>query len=270
METASRLKKPVIAAVKQAAKRMTKRPFTVAQKDSASNLVTSADLAVQAFLRERLCRLLPGSGFFGEEGDAAGADTPYLWVVDPIDGTCNFSRGIEECAISVALLKDNRAVLGVVYNPFRDHLFSAVKGQGACLNGKPIHVSNATFEEGLLCTAMSLYRKDLADTCLDIIADAYEQCNDVRRFGAAALELCYLAAGLCDLYFEIRIFPWDYAAASLVLSEAGGILRGYDGEELTFDRATPLIGANSMENHERLNAIVKAHMPIMPYEEILR
>lgn len=270
MTVSSRLEKQVVKAVKQAAKLMTARRFTVTQKDSVSNLVTSADLAVQAFLKERLCGLLPTSGFFGEEGSSGCTDTPYLWVVDPIDGTCNFSRGIEECAVSVALLKDNQAVLGVVYNPFRDHLFTAVKGQGAYLNGKPIHVSDASFEEGLLCTAMSLYRKDLADTCLEIISDAYAQCNDVRRFGAAALELCYLATGLCDFYFEIRIFPWDYAAASLVLSEAGGVLRGYDGEELTFDRATPLIGANSVENYERLNAIVKTHMPIMPYEEILR
>ncbi len=158
----------------------------------------------------------------------------------------------------------------MVYNPYRDELFTAVKGQGACINGKPIHVSNASFEEGLLCTAMSLYRKDLADTGMAIIAETYAQCNDVRRFGACALERCYLAAGLCDLYFEIRVFPWDYAAAILVLTEAGGVVRGYDGEELTFDQATPVIGANTAENWKRLNAIVKKHISEMPYEEILR
>ena len=128
------------------------------------------------------------------------------------------------------------------------------------MNDKRLSVSNKTFEEGLLCTAMCLYRKDLAAICRDIIFDAYLQCNDFRRFGGAALEICYLAAGRCDLYFELRLFPWDYAAAYLVLKEAGGYLYGLNGAELTFDEPALVIGANTKENASRLNDIVLKHL----------
>ena len=100
-----------------------------------------------------------------------------------------------------------------------------------------------------------------------IILDTYMQCNDVRRFGTCALELCYLAAGRCDLYFEIRVFPWDYAAGYLILREAGGVLRGLRGEELDFRKVTLLVGANNEENYEKLDAIVNSHIKSLPYEE---
>lgn len=270
MNNLSKLTKQVILSVKRASCIMKAKSFTVDQKDSPSNIVTSADVGVQRFLQQKLCKLLPGSGFFGEEGNSVAAQNEYTWIVDPIDGTANFARGIAECAISVALIRGDEAVLGVVYNPFQKHMFCAEKGKGAFLNGKPIHVSNAAFEEGLLCTALSLYRKDYAEKCTAVISEAYAQCNDIRRLGTCAIELCYLAAGRCDLYFEIRVFPWDYAAAFLILEEAGGVLFGFNGEKLSFDKATPLIGANSMENYIRLNAIVNKHIDKIPYEEILR
>ena len=112
---------------------------------------------------------------------------------------------------------------------------------------------------------MSLYKKDLAPICSEIISEAYARCSDVRRYGTCALELCYLAEGKADLFFEMRVFPWDYAGAYLVLKEAGGVLRGFDGEVLTFDKATPLIGANNAENYEELNRIVMRHMEKVPY-----
>lgn len=244
--------------------------FTTTQKDSPSNIVTTADLAVQAFLERELCTLLPGSAFFGEEGTAGSLSAEYLWIVDPIDGTANFSRGIGECGISVALLCRQTLLLGVVYNPFQDKLYSAVRDGGAWCNGRPIRVSGKSFREGLLCTALSLYRKEYAQQCMAVIGEAYAQCNDIRRFGSCALELCYLAEGKCDLYFEFRVFPWDCAAAHLILEEAGGVIRGQNGQKVTFDRATPIIAANTQENFDRLNAIVQKHIPQFPYKEILR
>lgn len=259
----------VEAAVRKAAE-VTAIQFTSVEKESVCNIVTSADIAVQQYLQEALCSLLPGSGFFGEEGNSAGANAEYLWVVDPIDGTMNFSRGIGEFCISLALLQNNEAVLGLVYQPSKDKLYSALRGMGAQCNGKPIRVSQATFAEGLFCTAMSLYRKEYAPACMAVIAEAYEQCNDVRRFGSCALELCYLAEGVCDLFFEFRVFPWDYAGAWLILREAGGCICGENGKELTFDRSTPIIAANSQENLQQLLQIVRKHIPKFPYKEVFR
>ena len=221
----------------------------------------------QRYLKEKLSLLLPGSRFYCEEGDLKETDGEFVWVIDPIDGTMNYTRGIDECAVSVALLQNGKAVLGVVSTIFRGDTFTAVLGGGATLNGKPISVSKNPFEKGILCTAMSLYNKSLAADCDKIIYEAYMQCNDVRRFGSCAVELCYLAAGKCDLFFEMRVFPWDYAAGYLILKEAGGVLYGFDCAELTFDRPIPLIGANSLENYQRLNEIVLKHIQKIPYEE---
>ncbi len=116
---------------------------------------------------------------------------------------------------------------------------------------------------------MSLYRKEYAEICRDIIFDVYNKCNDFRRFGSCALELCYLAAGKCDLYFEIRVFPWDYAASYLILKEAGGVLKGLNGENLSYDKPTVLVGANNLENYEKLNDIIKKYLKELPYTENL-
>lgn len=249
----------IIAIVKEAAK-LTFEAFTVRNKSGDADVVTTADENVQRFLHQRLAALLPGAGFVAEEGLAAATGADDVWIIDPIDGTMNFSRGFEQHAISVALAHKGEVTVGVVYAPATDDLYYAERGRGAFRNGRPIRVSDKPFSQGLLCTAMSLYRKEYTDVCLDIIRDAYRECSDIRRFGTCALELCYLAEGRCDLYFEIRIFPWDYAAASLILTEAGGILTGYDGAALTLDRTTPLIGANNEENYQKLNAVVRRYM----------
>ena len=243
--------------------------FTTEEKGSPDNIVTSADLAVQKFLEERLGTILPEAAFFGEEG-SAGCDCAYLWVVDPIDGTTNFSRGISECGISAVLLQNEEPIVGVVYNPGQKKLYSAVKGQGATCNGRQIRVSKKSFREGLFCTAFSLYRKEFAERCMNVLREVYAGCNDFRRFGSCALELCYLAEGKCDLYFEYRVFPWDFGAAVLILQEAGGVICGEAVEKLPFDRATPVIAANDQGNLEELVRIVRKHIPDFEYEEILR
>lgn len=261
------MKEQLINIVKEASKLMLCSDFEISEKDGAANIVTSADIAVQRFLRTELNKLFPEAGFLCEEEDFNDTESEYYWVIDPIDGTTNFSRGIGECAISVALVHKKKAVLGVVYNPYLDDMFSAEAGRGAELNGKPISVSERPFEGGLFCTAASLYRKEFAKICFDIISDVHHQCNDFRRIGTCALELCYLAAGKCELYFEIRVFPWDYAAGLLILREAGGVIYGFDREEPLFDKPTVLVGANNRENFERLNSIVLKYLDKVPYKE---
>lgn len=257
----------VIQIVRETASIIKDAPFTVTEKTEAVNIVTSNDLLSQNYLIEKLGALLPGSGFYCEENGVNERDKKYIWIIDPIDGTNNYARGIAECAISVALVKNNQVILGVVCSIFTDDVYYATAGGGAFWNGKPISASSNAFSYSILCTAMSLYKKEHAKVCDDIIFEAYMQCNDVRRFGSCAMELCYLAAGKCDLYFEIRVFPWDYAAGLLILQEAGGIIRELGDRELTLAAPSVVVAANTQENYEKLSYIVNKHLKSTPYED---
>lgn len=260
----SKLERKTASIVKAAAKIMERGTGKIHEKAGAANLVTDADLSVQCFLQNRLRKLLPRSGFLCEEENVADADKELLWVIDPIDGTTNFARGIPECAISVGLLYKMEPVLGVVYAPRLKLLFTAVKGKGAFCCGKPIRTSEKTFAQALFCTGLCVYQKELSDRCSAIIAQTYPLCSDIRRFGSCALELCYLAMGRCDLLFEIRTYPWDYAAGYVILTEAGGVLRGYHGQTLDFESMTMLLGANNAANFEKLDQIVSDNITEPP------
>ena len=257
----------VIQIVSEAASIIKQAPFCVTEKSDATNIITSNDLASQRYLIKELSALLPDSGFYCEEEDVHEFNKEWVWVIDPIDGTANYSRGIANCAISVALTKKQKVMLGVVCDIFSGDVYSAILGGGAYFNGKPISVSANCFERSILCTAMSLYKKEYAKVCSDIIYEAYMQCNDVRRFGSCALELCYLASGKCDLYFEIRVFPWDYAAGYLIIQEAGGVITGLANEALKLNGPSVVVAANSAENHGKLSLIVDKYLHITPYEE---
>ena len=150
--------------------------------------------------------------------------------------------------------------MSVVYLPRTNELFHAERGKGAFLNGKPIHVSDRPFQNSIMCTALAVYHKEYAKVCSDIICDTFLQCNDIRRFGAAAPELCYLAMGRCELYFEYLLSPWDYAAASLILTEAGGCLSDLHGQPLTCITPSGVLAANTKENLDRLTSIVSKHI----------
>lgn len=257
----------VIDIVKEASALMVSEHFTVMEKDGLANLVTSSDLAVQHFLTERLAALLPGCGFLCEEEDFRDLEEEYVWIIDPIDGTTNYARGIADCCISVALSHQGALQLGVVYSPARGELYTAELGKGACRNGQPIHVSDRPLSDGIFCTAMSQYRKEYAKTCSDIIFDLYMQCNDVRRWGSAALELCQLASGFIELFFEMRLQPWDYAAAMLILHEAGGRIATWNGAAPSLTRPSLVIASNRPDSLGVLLATVHMHLPDgVPYE----
>ncbi len=231
--------------------------FTVNTKGSRENLVTSADVENERFLKKKLLDLLPGSAFMGEEGDEASLkDSEWVWIVDPIDGTANFSRGIPLCAVSVALFRNAEPYAGFVLNPFSDTLYSAVLGQGAFKDGAPIRVSDRSFEDSILSTAYCCYRKDLAQSCFEVSEILYPMINDIRRIGTAALELSLLAEGACELYFEIRLSPWDHAAALTILKEAGGCFTGIGGD-VRFDGPSPILAANSEEDLALLSEVVE-------------
>lgn len=250
----------LISIVREASKLMLVDAFDIEQKEGFANIVTSSDVAVQDFLKARLAKLLPGSGFLCEEEDRHDLSHEFTWIIDPIDGTANYSRGIRECAICVGLKHGDAMEMAVVYLPRTDELFHAERGKGAFLNGRPIHVSKRPFANSIMCTALAVYHKEYAQVCSDIIVETFLQCNDIRRFGAAAPELCYLAMGRCELYFEYLLSPWDFAAASLILEEAGGVLSDLSGNPLDPTAATGVLAANSRESLERLVGIVQSKM----------
>jgi len=240
--------------------------FEIHDKGVRENIVTSSDLAVQHFLTEKLRQHFPEVGFLCEEEDLEDVSGhEAVWVIDPIDGTANYARGNENCCISVALVKEGEPILGVVYSPWRGELYTAEKGKGAFCNGKPLHVSDRPFAEGILFTAMSTYHKEWSRCCSDIIYDVYQECNDVRRTGSAAVELCLVAAGFAELYFEFRLMPWDYAAAGLILTEAGGHICGFDGRWPSSYAPSMCIAANTKENCKHVLDAVRKHLEKLPY-----
>lgn len=248
----------LIAIVKEASSFMMD-PFFVTVKGSLSNIVTSNDASVQMYIKTRLQDLLPDSGFICEEGDYNSIKN-NTWIIDPIDGTANYSRGIDFCAISVALKQNNDISIGVVYLPFKGELFTAIQGKGAFYNGKRIEVSLRSFEDSILCSSLCAYHKKNMKVCSKIINETFLQCNDVRRFGSAATELCYIALGRCELFYEYELSPWDYAAASLILREAGGSLSTSHGKELEYNHNTGIIAANNESNLKRLYNVVSKHV----------
>ncbi len=242
--------------VKECAAMMVGHDFKTIQKDGYANIVTSLDMAVQSALKERLGALLPGSGFLCEEEDRHDLAHEYIWVIDPIDGTANFSRGVEQCAVSVALHHHGHIELGVVYSPFTGETFAAVRGGGATRNGVAIAVSQRPFANALMCAALPVYHKEHTAESAAVITEVFLRGNDLRRFGTAALELCYLAMGRYELYFEYLLSPWDFAAASLILTEAGGVIADLRDRPLDALSPTGVIAANSRANLDVLAEIV--------------
>lgn len=202
-------------------------------KTSAADLVTEYDVAVEAFLKEKLLALVPGAVFFGEE-EALQGDPAKGWtfIVDPIDGTTNFVRGYHQSGISVALARDGVVEYGVVYDPAKEELFSARRGEGAFLNGRSIHVSDKPLGEGIFIMGTAIYKREYLLPTMELTTRLLERSCDFRRFGAAALDLCYVACGRGELFFEYSLSPWDYAAGSLMVTEAGGVASTLEGTPL--------------------------------------
>lgn len=193
----------------------------VFSKEGHVNFVTETDIAVEKYLLEALHQLLPGSRDFAEEQENAALTDAPTWVVDPIDGTTNFLRDWHISTISVALLEKKTPVLGLVLQPFTGELYRAEKGKGAFLNDRPIHVSDHPYEGALVGFGTSPYNATLAAAGIRAAA-AFLHNGDLRRTGTAALDLAYVAAGRMDIFFEYQLSPWDYAAGSLLVTEAGG------------------------------------------------
>ena len=225
------------------------------EKTSAADLVTEYDLAVEAFLKEKLPPLVPGSVFFGEE-EEENADPSRGWafIVDPIDGTANFVRGLRQSAVSAALAHDGTVEYGVVYDPYKDEMFSARRGGGAFLNGQPIRVSRRPIEQGVFGMGTAIYRREYLEPTMRLTEQLFRRSCDFRRLGAAALDLCNVACGRTDAFFEYSLCPWDFAAGSLIITESGGRVCALDGSPLPIDRRTSIWASNQV-NREILREL---------------
>lgn len=218
-----------------------KRP-KIMEKAGHANFVTETDEKVQRFLVDKLKDVLPEAEFLGEEDgkDAFSSKmtSGFCFVIDPIDGTSNFIYEYRPSVISVALLKDGKPYMAVVYNPYDDMMFSAVTGQGAYLNGDRIMSSDAPLSDQLACFGTAPYYEEYRDRSFDIAKRLLPLCVDLRRSGTAAWDMCCVAIGRCGLYFELKIQIWDYAAAALIAVEAGCSVTDIEGRPLSYTGAS--------------------------------
>lgn len=215
------------------------------EKNGPADLVTEYDLAVQRFLRQELLALLPEADFFGEEGQHDALTSPWTFIVDPIDGTTNFVRRLHYSDISVALAQDGQTQYAVVYDPFADELFSAQKDGGAFCNGLPIRVSERDMAHAVFLCGSTIYDRSLTEQNFSLIRQLYEKGLDFRRFGAAALDLCQVAAGRVEVFGECCLSPWDYAAGSLIITEAGGIVTDFTDTAPNVLRPSSVFASNA-------------------------
>ena len=217
---------------------------TITAKEGKKNFVTKYDVAVQDYLFKELGKAFPAAQFIGEEGENDFSTDGLRFIIDPIDGTTNFMQDYRCSCISVALCNGNDVVAGVVYNPYTDELFSAEKGKGAYLNGDRISVSERPLSDGLALFGTSPYHPENTDETFSLLRKVFDFSRDIRRSGSAAYDICMIACGRCEVFFEKSLQPWDIAAGTLILKEAGGIALNYQGRDINFSTPNDVVFAN--------------------------
>lgn len=196
-----------------------------------NNLVSYVDKESERRFVDGLNQILPVAGILGEEGvDNTDIDQEFLWIIDPLDGTTNFVHGIPAYCTSVALKHNNEVVLGVIYEPNRKECFYAYENGGAYLNGAPINVTKTEDLSGtLLATGFPYDYFDKMESYMELLKHLMRNSRGIRRIGAAALDMCYVATGRFDAFFELALQPWDVAAGSIIIKEAGGVTTDFEG-----------------------------------------
>jgi myo-inositol-1(or 4)-monophosphatase len=229
------------------------------REKAPKDLVTEADLASQAAIRRLVLGYFPDHGFLAEEeAEIRGRDARFRWIVDPLDGTTNYVHRVPEFTVSVALERDGELIAGAVFNPVQGECFTAARGQGALLNGRPMRVSGIDELRHAMVAASfspSIWREspEIANFINVLLAS-----QSLRRTGSAALNLAYVAAGRYDAYWATTTKPWDIAAGVLLVREAGGVVTSVDGGPLDLAKAQFLAAANS-KLHTAMRELVRPH-----------
>ena len=260
MATKSALINVMIAAAEKAAPQMIRDFGEVEQlqvsKKGPSDFVSAADLKAEGKIRKELEKARPKFGFLLEErGEIKGQDPTQRWIVDPLDGTTNFLHGIPHFAISIALEMNGEIIAGVIFDPIKNELFWAEKGQGAFMNHKRLRVSSrGDMSEAVVATGIPHHGRGDHGEFLAIAETMMARTSGVRRFGAAALDIAYVAAGRYEAFWELDLKYWDIAAGMIILREAGGFLTDYSGRDRA--RETGEVLATNAELHNDMSRLI--------------
>jgi len=226
----------------------------------AVNLVTEMDFLSEKIIVSEIHKQHPDHGFLAEEKAREQTLSPYRWIIDPLDGTTNYAHGYPVYGVSIALERQGEIVLGVVYDPPRDELFVAQKGKGARLNGRRIRVSSVRdLSRSLLATGFPYDLRDNPVNNFDHFQNFAYRVHAVRRSGSAALDLCYVAAGRFDGFWEMKLGPWDLAAGSLMVQEAGGKVSDFQGRPLGLDGSF-VLASNGPIHGEMIKVLKKGRV----------
>jgi myo-inositol-1(or 4)-monophosphatase len=252
------LKNTLIKATEAGAKELLRffdTDFKITNKEGINNPVTEADYAAEKTIFEVIQKDYPSHYILSEEEGAIKTDSEYKWIIDPIDGTINFANSIPICCVSIGLEHNGEMIMGAVYNPFMNEFFFAQKGFGASLNDKKLSVSNKTsVVQSCLVTGFPYTYLDEPNGPLQVFEKLIRKGVPVRRLGSAALDLCWVAAGRFDGFYEHKLQPWDSAAGVLIVQEAGGKVSDFNGDPYSVYQ--PHIVATNGKIHEELLAII--------------
>ena len=229
--------------------------FTITNKEGVNNPVTEADHAAEKAILNIIQQDFPDHYILSEETGEIKMDSAYKWIIDPIDGTINFANGIPICSVSIGLEHNGEIIMGAVYNPLMNEFFFAEKGSGAFLNDKKIRVSNkTTVEKSCLATGFPYTYVDKPNGPLEVFDKLIRNGVPVRRFGSAAIDLCWVAAGRFDGYYEHTLQSWDSAAGFLIVEEAGGKVTAFNGDRYSIYQPQ-LLATNGLIHAEMLQII---------------
>jgi myo-inositol-1(or 4)-monophosphatase len=233
--------------------------FKITNKEGINNPVTEADHASEKAIIDIIQKTYPDHFILTEESGEIRTDSEYKWIIDPIDGTINFSNGIPICCVSIGVEKEGEIILGAVYNPLMNEMFFAEKGMGATLNGKKISVSSKTsISNSCLVTGFPYTYLDSPNGPLQVFEKLIRRGIPVRRLGSAALDLCWTAAGRFDGFYEHKLQAWDSAAGFLIVEEAGGTVTGFEGKR--YSPYQPGIVATNGKIHTELLDLVNGRI----------
>lgn len=235
--------------------------------DQEFNLVTEADRNAELRIVDILLTSFPDHGILGEEGGTRNTSSAYTWLIDPLDGTTNYTHAFPIFSISIALEFNGELQLGVIYDPIRDEMFSAQRGKGAFLNGRRIRVSETTrIEKAMLVTGFPYNIRENPDFCYERFIGFLKEAQAIRRLGSAALDCAYVAAGRLDGFWEVSLQPWDKAAGHLLIEEAGGRVSDFSGATHDIYKL-PFLGSNGRIHDHMLRVLEEAKSLIISMKE---
>ena len=231
----------------------------VEKKTGDANFCTEYDVKVQKFLIDELSKILPEASFFGEEdtsNNIKDMNKEYIFYIDPIDGTTNFMFGYNHSSISVGLARNGRMIAGFVYNPYVDEMYKAVRNEGAFLNDKPLKIEDRAVSEGVIAFGCARYNESKIDVLFSTVKELFLKSLSIRSGGSAAIDISRIAKGANIIYIELKLQPYDYAAASVILEEAGGLITRIGGGEISLTEPCSIL-AGTKKAHDEVMLIAK-------------